>query len=63
MDSEALNKYEVLGFMGNVRGTFPSSDALWDIHGPVEKPAHLIVGDDETDVFLKGFDKFRGSNQ
>lgn len=58
-DAEAINKYKVLSFTGNVRGTFPASDTLWYSEGPIKKPTLLVVGDNETDVFLKGFDKFR----
>jgi PKD repeat protein len=47
-------------YVGNVRGTFSTSDLRWDIDGSaLTQPSRLILGDGKSDPFVDGVDVFR----
>lgn len=54
---EAIGKLPRLPFSGNVRGTFTSSDVVWELDGSkLDKPSSFAIGDGVIDQFVTGTD-------
>ncbi|MCS7462007.1 stalk domain-containing protein [Paenibacillus doosanensis] len=57
---DSIGTYSQLEYTGNVRGTFSSSDVMWDVDAKsFTKPSSLTIGDGTTDPFVTGIDFFR----
>ncbi|MFH5184478.1 hypothetical protein ACHHV8_18545 [Paenibacillus sp. TAB 01] len=56
---DTIGMYDRLPYKGNVRGTFDSSDVVWNIDAhDCSKPTSITIGDGTTDKFVTGTDFF-----
>lgn len=56
---DTIGMYDRLPYKGNVRGTFDSSDVVWNIDAhDFSKPTSITIGDGTTDKFVTGTDFF-----
>ncbi len=56
----SLGDYGPLDFNGHVRGTFPVSEVTWELDAKsITGPSRVTIGDNKTDVFVKGYDSLR----
>jgi PKD repeat protein len=55
---DTIGLYPKLSFIGNVRGTFSSSDVTWNVYAAssFSKPSSIALGDGTSDKFVTGTD-------
>lgn len=58
--SDSVRNLPRQSYIGNVRGTFATSDLRWDIDASaLTKPSRLVLGDGKSDAYVDGIDVFR----